>query len=62
MNFLTAPSSRRPPLLLPFETFSVFGMPNIEKAMDREVNSARCEFANDQSDAHLRRSAAWQCR
>jgi hypothetical protein len=34
----------------------------IESESDREVNAARCESANDQSDAHLRRSAAWQCR
>ncbi|AGU51790.1 hypothetical protein VAPA_1c47240 [Variovorax paradoxus B4] len=31
MHFLTAPSNRRPPLLLPFEIFSMFGMPNTEK-------------------------------
>jgi hypothetical protein len=31
MKFLTAPSGRRPSLLLPFEAFSVFGMPNTEK-------------------------------
>jgi hypothetical protein len=58
MNFLTAPSSGRPPLSIPVRgLLGVRHAEHREKTIGGEVNSARSEFAREPSNGHSRRRA-----